>query len=89
LIPIIDDFLQTQLKLTLHPNKITIKTSASGIDFWGWVNFTDHRILRTKTKRRMVKRLKVNKSDATTSSYLGLISHGNTNKLKDKVFRLK
>jgi len=86
LIPQIDCFLRNQLKLLLHPNKVTIKTLASGIDFLGWVNFTDHRILRTKTKRRMVERLRVNKSKETTSSYLGLISHGNTNKLKKEVF---
>jgi len=52
-----------ELKLTLHPNKISIKTLASGIDFLGWVHFSDYRILRTSTKRRMLKNLsKINLS---------------------------
>lgn len=86
LIPRIDDFLRTRLKLTLHPNKVTIKTLASGIDFLGWVSFPDHRILRTKTKRRMIERLNETKSDSTANSYLGLISHGNTRKIENEFF---
>jgi len=89
LIPQIDSLLQNQLKLSLHPNKVTVKTLVSGIDFLGWISFTDHRILRTKTKRRMIERLKTNKSKETVNSYLGLIGHGNTNKLKKEVFFLK
>ena len=86
LIPIIRDFLQNQLKLTLHPKKVTIKTLASGIDFLGWVNFCDHRILRTKTRKRMIKKLKTNTSKETANSYRGLIKHGNTKKLRSQFF---
>jgi retron-type reverse transcriptase len=78
----ISDFLQKELKLTLHPDKIFIKTLYSGVDFLGWVNFTNHRILRTKTKNRMLKRIKENQSSETLNSYLGLIKHGNTQKIK-------
>lgn len=46
----IRDFLKERLELELHPGKIYIKTLASGVDFLGWVNFFDHRILRTTTK---------------------------------------
>ena len=53
-IPIITDFLYKKLKLILHPNKIFIKTLCSGVDFLGWVNFADHRVLRNKTKKRML-----------------------------------
>lgn len=81
-IPLIKNFLWNKLKLTLHPQKIFIKTFASGIDFLGWVHFPDHRVLRTATKKRMIQRLKVMKNDATHASYLGLLSHGNTYKLK-------
>src|SRR3989338_162192 len=38
IIPLIGSFLQNDLKLTLHPNKIFIKTLYSGIDFLGWIN---------------------------------------------------
>jgi len=81
LIPLIREFLVEKLKLELHPNKIFIKTVASGIDFLGWVNFPDHRVLRTSTKRRMLKRIKESENPATLVSCLGLIKHGNTRKI--------
>ena len=77
----ISDFLNLELKLSLHPKKVFIKTFASGVDFLGWVHFPNHRVIRTTTKRRMFKRLKVNKSKATIQSYKGLLSHGNAHKL--------
>ena len=85
LIPKIKSFLQKELKLEIHQNKIFIKTYASGIDFLGWINFSDHRILRTSTKRRMLKRIKVNSKFGTIQSYLGLLKHGNTFKLQNKI----
>jgi len=54
----IKEFLRDNLKLELHPDKVFIKTIASGVDFLGLVNFPDYRILRTKTKKRMLKKLK-------------------------------
>ena len=80
----IGDFLSEELQLKLHPNKIFIKTISSGVDFLGWVHFTDHRVLRTATKRRMISKLKTNKSPEAVSSYLGLLKHGNTYKIKEK-----
>src|SRR5581483_6541577 len=71
-------FLSDELKLQLHPNKIIIKTFASGIDFLGWVNFPHHRVLRTSTKRRMKRRI----NDKNKQSYLGLLKHGNTYKIQ-------
>ena len=78
----ISDFLSNQLKLELHQDKIFIKTLVSGVDFLGWVHFPDHRVLRTMTKRRMFKRLKESQTLETISSYLGLLKHGNTYKLR-------
>ncbi len=80
-------FLERELKLTLHPNKVFVKTLASGVDFLGWVNFPTHRILRTSTKKRMIKRLNKNQSKETKASYLGLLSHGNTYKLTDVIMK--
>jgi len=84
-ISIIMDFLFYNLKLELHPDKLFIKTLASGVDLLGWIHFSDHRVLRTATKRRMMRRLEQNKSSATTDSYLGLLKHGNTYKIEKKV----
>ena len=56
-IPKIADFLYEHLKLELHPDKLFIKTLASGVDFLGYVHFPDHWVLRTATKRRMLKRI--------------------------------
>ncbi|MEK7192042.1 MAG: hypothetical protein AAB646_00810 [Patescibacteria group bacterium] len=78
----IDDFLKNNLKLSLHPDKVFIKTLASGVDYLGWVHFPDHRIVRTATKRRMLKRIKENHKNETLQSYLGLLRHGSTNQLK-------
>jgi len=78
----IGDFLSEELRLKLHPDKIFIKTISSGVDFLGWVHFPDHRVLRTATKRRMIGKLKSNKSVEAISSYLGLLKHGNTYKIK-------
>jgi retron-type reverse transcriptase len=56
----ISRFLESRLKLALHPDKVYIKTLASGVDFLGWVHFLDHRILRKSTKQRMFRRIVVN-----------------------------
>ena len=82
------EFLLTKLHLTLHPNKVSITTIASGIDFLGWVHFLDHRVLRTTTKRRMLKRISKNPADNVIQSYLGLLRHGNTQKLQEVVQQL-
>jgi len=79
----IRNFLQNKLGLQLHPNKVSTQTLNSGVDFLGWIHFPDHRVLRTATKRRMLKRLEINRSSETINSYLGLLKHGNTRKLRN------
>jgi len=88
LLPKIADFLSENLKLNVHPDKVFIKTLASGVDFLGWVHFPDHRMLRTTTKRRMMNRIKIFPKPETVSSYLGLLKHGNTYNLRQKVLKL-
>lgn len=85
LIPSISDFLYDTLRLKLHPDKIFIKALASGVDFLGWVHFPDHRVLRTATKRRMIKRVRTNPTSATINSYLGLLGHGNCHTLRKDI----
>lgn len=85
LIPLIGNFLHNKLKLTLHPSKVSIETLSSGIDFLGWINFFDYRVLRKKTKTKMLKRLDKNLNLETINSYLGLLKHGNTWRIVDKI----
>ena len=75
------DYLKNKLKLEMHPNKVFIKTIASGVDFLGWIQFSHHRVLRTSTKRRMLKNLKKNPKPESVQSYLGLLKHGNAYKI--------
>lgn len=84
----IRDFLRTELKLAMHPNKVFIKTLASGVDFLGWVHFPDHRVLRMSTKRRMMRRAAGAGEEQTLNSYLGLLGHGNGYKLTQELLRL-
>lgn len=84
-LPYMEVFLRDRLKLALHPNKVSIHTLASGIDFLGWVHFPDHRVLRTATKRRMFQNLTGELKKERISSYLGMLTHGNARKLVAKI----
>lgn len=71
-------FLNQHLKLTLHPDKVFIKTLDSGVDFLGWVHFSHHRVLRTATKKRMMRKIKKkNGKEETMQSYMSMLKHGN------------
>jgi retron-type reverse transcriptase len=89
IVPKVQEFLSEKLSLNLHPDKMSIKTIASGVDFLGWVHFPDHTVLRTATKKRMCKNIDMKKygenSNAVTGSYLGMLSHGNTYKLQQRI----
>ncbi|MBI5221680.1 MAG: group II intron reverse transcriptase domain-containing protein [Candidatus Magasanikbacteria bacterium] len=85
IIPLVQEFLQTNLKLSLHPDKLFLKTIASGVDFLGWVHFSDHRVLRTKTKRRMLRKIRKKIDKQSLQSYLGLLRHGNAAKINKQV----
>ena len=87
-LPKVHDFLEERLKLSLHPDKIFLKTAASGVDFLGWVHFYHHRVLRTTTKKRMLKKLKdTSYKPEVVQSYLGLLSHGDGNGLRNRVLK--
>jgi retron-type reverse transcriptase len=81
-------FLKEKLKLDIHPHKTHLKTYTSGVDFLGWINFPDHRVLRTNTKHRMFKKMK-DYSNERAKSYLGLLSHGNAKQLQAKIEALQ
>ncbi len=80
------NFLWDELRLTLHPKKISMRTVASGVDFLGWVHFPNHRVLRTVTKHRMLRCIQgLEEENLSVQSYLGLLSHGNAKKLEREV----
>ena len=81
LTPKIQDFLDTNLKLRLHDNKISIRKPKQGIDFLGYVILRNCKVLRTKTRKRVVK--KVNSENL--SSYLGILKHCNGRQLEKKI----
>jgi len=85
ILPQLPRFLRDALRLELHPDKVSIATLASGVDFLGWVHFPDHRVLRTATRRRMLKRIAAHSAPETMQSYLGLLRHGNTHKLRARI----
>jgi hypothetical protein len=71
LIPFIEQWLWQERRLELHPHKIKIRKLSQGIDFLGYVTLPYYRVLRTKTERRMMRR--VNRTNI--SSYFGLLKH--------------
>lgn len=77
----INQFLNHQLKLRLHPDKIIIRKHNQGIDFLGYVTLPYYRVLRTKTKKRMFKRA----NSENAQSYLGVLSHCNGHKLRNLI----
>ncbi len=93
----VECFLKEELKLTLHPNKVEICNYYLGVDFLGYVIFPKFILPRTKTKKRMFRKLaeKVNQVkegraspealNQTLQSYLGFLSHCNSYKLSQEV----
>ena len=84
-LPRIRKSLSGRLALHLHPNKVSVTTLASGVDFLGWIHFPHHRIPRTKTKKRMLKWTRQNPKNTTLQSYLGLIKHGDAFELRARL----
>jgi len=87
-LPEVAAFLINSLALNLHPNKVFIKTLASGIDFLGWVHFPHHRVPRTKTRQRMNKRIGHHPNHQSVQSYLGILSHGDAYGISRRVENL-
>lgn len=80
----IDGFLQNRLKLELHPKKIILRKLSWGIDFLGYIVLPYYSLPRTKTKRRLFKRLNLK----NLPSYLGYLSHANTYKMRKLLLTL-
>ena len=55
---LIKEFLETELKLKLHPKKTEYSPVDRGIDFLGYVVFSDYILLRKSTVKRYIKKLR-------------------------------
>jgi hypothetical protein len=100
LIEPISKFLHDYLALTLHPKKISVRKLHQGIDFLGYVFFENHRLVRTKTRKRMLKKFKVKIGAfragtisesalyASLASYIGVLSHADAIQLTEDMENL-
>ncbi|MDD2646871.1 MAG: reverse transcriptase/maturase family protein [Patescibacteria group bacterium] len=85
--------LEQKLFLKIHPKKIIIRKFDQGIDFLGHLLLPYYRLIKTKTKQRIMRklrgRIKEYKNgiisektlEQSLQSYLGVLSHANTYKL--------
>ncbi len=92
---LIESFLRKRLHLELHPKKIVISKLSQGIDFVGYVLFSQYRRLRATTRRRLKRRLHEAYEDyreekvtaeamnQKLQSYLGILSHANEHTLSE------
>ena len=89
LIDRLDYFLKKELKLKLHPNKIFLRKLAWGIDFCGYIILPRYTMPRTKTRRRIFKKVVREKlSNQSLQSYLGYFSHANSYRLSQNLQNL-
>ncbi|MBT4648977.1 RNA-dependent DNA polymerase [bacterium] len=85
----ISKFLPDKLLLQLHPKKVSIRKHSQSIDFLGYVIRPHHKLIRTKTKKRILKKLELRRTEyendkitkytyeQSLQSYLGVLSHAN------------
>lgn len=100
LIDKLQSFLTNKLRLTLHPRKVTIRKIKSGIDFLGYVLLPHYKVLRTKTKNRILKKIsrmkylyekgQIDKEyfEQSIQSYLGVLSHCKSEKIVESISRI-
>jgi RNA-directed DNA polymerase len=93
----IQEFLYNGLKLELHPDKVFIRKYRQGIDFLGYVALPRYTVLRTKTKRRILRKLKQKKLkfangdiseesfNQSLQSYLGILKHCKGHKIRKRI----
>lgn len=93
----IERFLKNELKMFLHPDKVSIRKYHQGIDYLGYVILPKAIVLRTKTKQRIFRKLKQRVKEykkgkidefnlmQSFNSYLGVLSHADSNKLEQEI----
>jgi RNA-directed DNA polymerase len=95
LLPIFTNFLDIKLKLSLHPDKVSIHKIHNGVDYLGYIIFPYHQLLRTKSRHRIYRELskriaeykqgKVSEDTPKQSlqSYLGTLSHADAYEVRE------
>lgn len=96
----VDEFLETELKLQLHPNKVSIEKFHCGIDFLGYIIFPHHIVMRTTTKRRILRKISQKREalksglidekhfNASLQSYLGILKHCSGFKIQKEIEKI-
>jgi len=96
----VQTFLKETLDIELHPDKIIYRKFASGVDFLGYIIFPRYILPRTKTKRRLLKKIRqkvreykekkitYERLNQTIQSYLGFLGHANTYKFRQDLQNL-
>lgn len=83
------EFLKTRLALDLHPRKLFIRKLTWGIDFLGYIVLPQYILPRTKTKNRLIRRLKEQVDSMSFmqswASYCGYLSHASSYQLKEQL----
>ncbi|MDD5318510.1 MAG: reverse transcriptase domain-containing protein, partial [Candidatus Pacebacteria bacterium] len=90
-------FLKKTLLLDIHPHKIIFRKLHQGMDFLGYVMLPHRRVLRTRTKKRMLKKMTSLKYALTKNlieeeplkqrlqSYLGMLTHCKGEKINQQI----
>ena len=92
-ISLLISFLKNSLRLELHPRKVFLRKLNWGIDFLGYIALPHYQLIRTKTKRRLFRKIREraravrNGSVAeesfkqTLASYFGVLQHSNSHEM--------
>lgn len=93
----IENFLNVSLDLQLNKNKVSIHRWHNGVDFLGYVIFPYFIILRAKTRKRMIRNIKIAKEkyqtkqidqqkfEAIISSYFAILKHCRSEGIKNEI----
>lgn len=100
LIEPIEKFLNTKLDLELHPQKIILGKFSSGVDFLGYVVFPKYILPRTRTKKRLLRKIRERINEyklgmiteeslnQTIQSYYGFLTHANAYEFRKELENL-
>lgn len=97
---LIQKFLSQKLLLSLPQNKIFLRNFFWGIDFLGYIVLPNGILLRAKTRKRMLNKIKIKRNNykggefhfhklcQTISSYFGILKHCSSFRLRQKILSL-
>ncbi len=96
-LPLLHSFLNEKLLLEIHPKKVSLRELHQGVDFLGYVTLPHHRVLRTTTKRRMIRKLSLRHKEyfdgkvtseslnQSLQSYLGILTHADAFEFQEDI----